>query len=85
MDVWNCTPGPRAVTMRWGAGGGMLVRARGMEVERVTWGWEKGRRARQVREGSVRGPAFPPPLHSKGEPLLYKGSWALHANKMSLA
>lgn len=83
MDVWNCIPGPRAVIMR--RGGGDVGQSQGDGGGEGDLGPGKRGGARQVREGSVWGPAFPPPLHSKGDPLLYRGSRALHANKMGLA
>lgn len=38
----------------------MSVRARGTEVERVTWGLGKGERSQAGEGGLYAGPAFPP-------------------------
>lgn len=51
----------------------------------MTWGLGKGETGQAGAGGLRAGTRLPSSLHSKGDPLLYKGSWALHANKMSLA
>lgn len=48
----------------------------------MTWGLGKGERSQAGGEGSMRGPAFPPPLRAKGDQLLYGGSQVRHANTM---
>ena len=56
----------------------MSVRARGTEVERVTWGLGKGETSQAGAGGLYAGTHLP----SSTACLLYRGSQVRHANKM---